>query len=303
MNVVARQQERAVRASVLEQALAMRRERRDIELEARVAGLGLSFEDELRAVVVRPVRMPSSNLRRTHLDNLYDALSRALAGAGVANVISERSDCLTLLAQCSVNTLQRALVSSADILPDIHVGIGRPVGTVGEVVDSANDAHLAVRTLRRSGTSFRVMSYEDFDFATRLFADVGLERMVGWAEDFLRPLHGRQNLIEGLQCFFEFDQNINLASEALSIHHNSLRYRLAKVEELLKINLRQPSAVSSVFLALTALELEQPSAERRWNARRVQRPSPQDLDAPSTATHFGRRTRENLGVDYSQRGS
>ena len=99
------------------------------------------------------------------------------------------------------------------------------------------------------------MAYEDFDFATRLFADVGLDRMVEWAEDFLRPLADRESLMAGLRAYFESDQNINVAAESLSIHHNSLRYRLAKVEELLTINLKQPSAVSSVFLALTAIEL------------------------------------------------
>ena len=57
-------------------------------------------------------------------------------------------------------------------------------------------------------------------------------------------------------AFFAHSQNMNAAADALSIDHNSLRYRLAKVEELLNVSLRDPAAVSSLFLALTARELE-----------------------------------------------
>ncbi|MFG2732334.1 PucR family transcriptional regulator [Streptomyces canus] len=95
------------------------------------------------------------------------------------------------------------------------------------------------------------MANEDFDFATRLFADVGLERMVAWAEDFLKPLANRANLLAGLRSYFENDQNINVAAEALTIHHNSLRYRLTKVEELLSVNLKQPAAISWVSFWLS----------------------------------------------------
>jgi sugar diacid utilization regulator len=112
------------------------------------------------------------------------------------------------------------------------------------------------------------MTYEDFDFATRLFADVGLDRMVEWANDFLSPLAERDTLMDGLRAYFEADQNINLAAESLNIHHNSLRYRLSKVEELLTINLKQPASVSSIFLALTAIDLTgQPRTIRRRTER------------------------------------
>jgi hypothetical protein len=86
--------------------------------------------------------------------------------------------------------------------------------------------------------------------------------MTRWAQDFLSPLEERDALLDGLRSFLEHDQNINVAATALNIHHNSLRYRLAKVEELLQASLRDPATISSVFLALTALDMAQVGGRR-----------------------------------------
>ncbi|MBB6627589.1 helix-turn-helix domain-containing protein [Nocardioides sp. KIGAM211] len=258
MSVVAREQERAIRASVLEQALALRHERRDNELTARIAGFGITFEAEVRVAVAILSRSPRADQRQQARESLLNDLLRLMTAAGHPALLTTRGNGVTMLIQCSSSTLQRVLAAHQDDLPPLHVGIGRPLtrseGVEG-VADSFHDAQLAARTIRRVAVSQRVMAYEDFDFATRLFADVGLDRMVEWAKDFLSPLAERETLMSGLRAYFELDQNINLAAESLSIHHNSLRYRLAKVEELLTINLKQPAAISSIFLALTAIDL------------------------------------------------
>jgi sugar diacid utilization regulator len=178
-----------------------------------------------------------------------------------------------------------------------HVGIGRPAQAVGEIADSYHDAQLAVRSLRRTARGSSVMAYEDFDFATRLFSEVGTDRMIAWAREFLAPLDDRLPLMEGLSAFFAHSQNMNAAADALSIHHNSLRYRLAKVEELLNVSLRDPAAVSSLFLALTARELERVQAGPRPRAtgdaadRR-----PFDVEAPRTQTDVVKPRTHRLGV-------
>jgi sugar diacid utilization regulator len=269
MSVVARQQERAIRASVLEQALALRHERHDKELAARIAGLGITFENEVRVAVAVLSRSPRADKRQQATESLLNDLLQLMTAAGHPALLTTRGNGVTMLAQCSASALQRVLAAHQDTLPPLHVGIGRPLtqaeGVEG-VADSFHDAQLAARTIRRVAVNQRLMTYEDFDFATRLFADVGLDRMVEWAKDFLSPLADRETLMSGLRAYFESDQNINLAAESLNIHHNSLRYRLAKVEELLTINLKQPAAVSSIFLALTAIDLTRQSTTIRPRA-------------------------------------
>ncbi|MFF3380600.1 hypothetical protein ACFYXF_47600 [Streptomyces sp. NPDC002680] len=131
-----------------------------------------------------------------------------LSAAGPPSLITARGNGATLLVSAAWphGNGSWGLIRE---LPALQTGIGRPVTAVDGIVDSYNDAHLAVRTLRRVAQDQRLMAYEDFDFATRLFADVGPERMMAWAEDFLNPLVNRDNLLAGLRAYFENDQNIS----------------------------------------------------------------------------------------------
>jgi len=297
MTLVARQQERAIRAAVLEEALALRRIPDDPELAGRIASLGLGFADELRSVVVRPVRSAPTGRGRAPAKDLADGLLRALEAWGISHLMSVRDKFVVLLVQASPATLRRLIVASADSIPPVHVGVGRPVRAVGEVTDSYHDAQLGVQSLSRSARAPSLMTYEEFDFATRLFSDVGTDRMIEWGRDFLAPLEERSPLMEGLSAFFEHSQNMNAAADALSIHHNSLRYRLAKVEELLGLSLRDPAAVSSLFLALAARDLERVQAGPRPRATRAsQTRQPSDVEAPRTPTDFAIPRLDRLGV-------
>ena len=179
------------------------------------------------------------------------------------------------------------------------MGIGRRVQHVSDVAASYHDAQLAIHTLKRAPSGPRVMTYEDFDFATRLFSDIGIDRMTSWARDFLAPLIDRDPLLDGLVAYFEHSQNMNAAAESLNIHHNSLRYRLSKVEEMLNLNLRDPAALSSLFLALAARDLERVQAAARPTASKTGRVAqPSDVEAPRSPSDFAIPSLDNLGVVY-----
>jgi sugar diacid utilization regulator len=277
MTQVAQEQERAIRAAVLEEALALQAHPQDPELTGRISSLGLSFDEELRTFVCRS---PSGRQDRATRDDLARRLPPVLAADGITHLLTVRSDTVIVLAQCSDATLRRTLVARGRSLPRMYVGVGRRVRRLGNIADSHRDALLGVQSLaRRRGTSGFVR-YEDFDVATRLFADVGVDRVTEWAREFLAPLQGREALYEGLRTYFESDQNMNAAADALNIHHNSLRYRLSKVEALLNIRLREPAAVSSVFLALTAVSMGE--LQEYASLRRPQPDSsrPVEVDAP-----------------------
>ncbi len=280
MAVVARQQERAIRTAVLEEALALRREPNNPELAGRISAFGLSFEDELRALVFRPIRSSVASKALPNIEAVAELLGKSLESQAMRHLMTTKNKVVVVIAQCSVQALRRLVVSEGSTYPEAHIGIGRRVHALGDILDSYQDAQLAVRTLRRNSKGSRTMAYEDFDYATRLFADVGFDKMIAWAQEFLKPLEGRELLIEGLQTFFEHSQNINAAADHLEIHHNSLRYRLSKAEEILNISLREPAAVSSVFLALTALELgrvQQPRPRVSADSSKGRKPS--DVEA------------------------
>jgi DNA-binding PucR family transcriptional regulator len=285
MSVVRRAQEQAVRASVLEQALGMRPIRDNPEVAERIAGLGLAFGDPLRAAAFRPARTPARATEDDVVDALLEEIAVLAKTAGIASLVMTRDRGVAALMQTSADQIAH-LARRSSI--ELHVGAGREINTVGDIVDSYHDAQLAVRTLRRNGVAGAFMSYEEFDFATALFSDIGLDTMVARAEQFLAPLADRDVLLEGLFAYFEHNQNIITAAQHLNIHHNSLRYRLAKVESALDIDLKEPGAISSTFLALTAIDL---GGRAQWRGLRLHgRVAPAsgvgDVEAPSTATTF-----------------
>lgn len=297
MTLVARRQERAIRAAVLEEAIALRRTPDDPGLAGRIASLGLDFAEELRVVVARPAHAPPARRRRVSAKELADGLGRALDSWGVGHLVSVREEFSVMLVQASVATLNQVFVASDDQVPAAQIGVGRPVRAVGEVTDSYHDAQLAVQTQRRSTSGQSMMTYEDFDFATRLFSDVGTGRMIAWAGEFLGPLEERPSLMEGLEAYFAHHQNMNAAAEELRIHHNSLRYRLAKVEELLTVSLRDPAAVSSLFLALAARDLGNVHATTSARTGQATSVGPaSDVEPPRMPDDFVGPTIERLGV-------
>jgi sugar diacid utilization regulator len=277
MTQVAQEQERAIRAAVLEEALALQAYPQNSELAGRISSFGVSFDEELHTVVAQPV---SSHRERFTCDDLARRLQSVLSSERITHLATTRNDAVVLLVQCSGATLRRALIAHRRELPRVYVGVGRRARRLGQVVDSHHDARLGVQTLGRRRRPSGFMRYEDFDIATRLFADVGIERMTEWAREFLAPLRGREALYEGLKTYFESGQNMNAAADTLKIHHNSLRYRLAKVESLLNIRLREPSAVSSVFLALTALAIDDSHSDDAAFRSGAHVQMPAEVDAP-----------------------
>ena len=60
------------------------------------------------------------------------------------------------------------------------------------------------------------------------------------------PLH------EALSAYFAHDLDIAATAASLHMHRNSLRYRLARAEQVLGRSLKQPSTIAAVYLALVA---------------------------------------------------
>ena len=261
IDLIAQRQERAVRSSVLEQALAIRLERHDAELAGKVAALGISFDQEIRTAVARLVPGIPNSHAGPALETMFNLLQHTMVAQDVPHLLVLKERAVVALVQSSASTIQRTFVQISSGLPDFNLGIGRDVAGVGQIVDSYHDAQLAIRALKRRGTGIKSMTYEEFDFATRLFSYVGLDTMAAWADELLRPIEDQPILLDGLRKYFEHNQNINAAAESLSVHHNSLRYRLSKIEETLEVSLRDPAALSSLFLALTALSMSRAQAE------------------------------------------
>jgi purine catabolism regulator len=74
--------------------------------------------------------------------------------------------------------------------------------------------------------------------------------MLAKVEQSLAVIKERPPLYEALCCYFDVDLDVARAARALHLHPNSLRYRLAKVEELIGASLRRPATIANLYLAI-----------------------------------------------------
>ncbi len=230
---VVRDQEMAVKAALLEEALAPVAARDPLPLAARAAAFGLDFSQPARMAVVRSA-LELTGVRR----ELVSALERA----GVPHLVHARDSSLTLLAQGEVHDV---LAGLARELPDVAIGIGRPVGAIVEAHHSLRDAELAVE---RGG----LVRFEDFDLTTFMVSEIAPERLRPKVDEIVAVLRANPPLYEAISAYFDHDLDVAATAASLHMHRNSLRYRLARAEQVLGVSLKQPATIAAVHIALVA---------------------------------------------------
>ena len=225
---LARDQERAVRSALLDEALdltdASGREVR--ALAARVASCGIDLSIPACVMVV--------------VGADPDALEAEATNAGIPHLVTTRN-------HRAVALVQGGEVALAGALNDIRAGLGRPIEDICDVPRSYRDAVLAVERVRE-GT----LAYEDFDLATLVLSEVAPEHIQPRVDELMTPLRANPPLLEALVEYFARDMDVNATAEAMHVHPNTLRYRLSRVEKLLGRSLRNPATIAELSLALLA---------------------------------------------------
>jgi purine catabolism regulator len=231
---VVRDQEQAVRAALLEEALEPVEARDPLPLAARAAAFGLDFSCPARLAVIRGHagrREVVAELERARLPHLA----------------YPRGDALIVLVQGGDRDVRDALAAVAAASPDAAIGVGRAVAAIAEAHHSLRDAELAVDRRER-----RIMYFDDFDLGTFMVSEIASDRLAPKVDEILSVLRGNVPVHEALSAYFAHDLDIAATAAALHMHRNSLRYRLARAEQLLGRSLKQPSTIAAVYLALVA---------------------------------------------------
>ncbi|TIC80046.1 PucR family transcriptional regulator [Nocardioides sp. GY 10127] len=138
----------------------------------------------------------------------------------------------------------------------MRVGLGRATTSISCIRRSATDARLCVR---QAGAEVSLVRYDDLDLVTTLMNEVPLDRIGPKLAEWRAVLESHPTLRETLACFLESDLDVGRTAESLHLHPNSVRYRLAKCEEVLQVQLRRSATIVALHLALSdqlVLEVE-----------------------------------------------
>src|SRR5215207_7245312 len=238
---VVRDQELAVKAALLDEALEPAQLRDLQPLAARAAAFGVDFTAVARLVVIRG---------KGDLAALRRELIAAFEHAHIPNLVQQRDGRLTALVQGGDGEVRAALAPLAGSRP-VAIGIGRAVGAIADAHHSLRDAELAVARAGGNGGP-RIVRFEDFDLGTFMVSEIPAERLGPKVEEILCVLRANPPLGDAIRAYFAHDLDVAATATALHMHRNSLRYRLARLEQLLGRSLKQPATIAALYVALAA---------------------------------------------------
>lgn len=97
--------------------------------------------------------------------------------------------------------------------------------------------------------------YSEDDIYSLLFNIKDQELLRAYSEKILNPLYEYEKnnnleLLETLDCYLTHELRVSESAIALCVHKNTMKYRLAKIQEILSVNLKDPSVISSIYIAI-----------------------------------------------------
>ncbi len=241
----------AVRRALLQHVLAPGADTDALALATRAQRLGIDFAAPVRVVAIAlPAPEPPPG---------DEAVAVAFEDAGLAALCAADDDHVVALVQGEDGAVQAALERMLVTWPALLGGIGRQIASLGRAGDSHRDASLALERLRHEGRPGRLLHPSDFDVPTLLLSGGSLDIARPQLEDLVARLRARPALHEALVAYFDHNLDIAAAAAHLHLHPNSLRYRLARLEEVLGHSLKEPATIAALHIALVAEPLLKPA--------------------------------------------
>ena len=248
---VAREQERAIRGALLEQALEPGAGSDAGTVAARAASLGIDLAVPARVVLVRSQAARERAHAKADLNDVRARLEHRLDDSGLRHLTTRRPGAVLALVQGEGERLHAAITGLVDDQPGVAAGIGRPVTRLERAVDSLRDAEIAVRRIGQDRRE-RLLDFADFDLGTLVVSESPAERIQPKVEECLSILRANPGLHAALVAYFQQGMDVMRAAEAMHLHHNSVRYRLGRLEQLMGRQLRDPATIASLYIALAA---------------------------------------------------
>lgn len=237
-------------------------------LSRRATRLGVRLRGLVWALVIEPDDAVAE-------EQLEDAVTRRRVVRALADLVAERAGLavsrsggfvLLIPGDAPTEQIERIARVALDVATaraagaSQSVGIASRAGELDALHRLVGEARHAVRvSRRRAGRGGGVATYRSLGVERLLFEVTDLERLHAYVEEFIGPLlrHGERGpgaapLTETLDALVNEGWNLRAASRRLTVHINTLLYRIRKIEELTERNLDDGDDRLSLALALRA---------------------------------------------------
>ena len=155
------------------------------------------------------------------------------------------------------SAVERVCLSMQQLYPRLQFksGVGKTYRHPEKLPESYRQAKQALaETLIDNGIASPAF-YSESDIYSLLFSIKDQELLKAYHEKTLASLYEYEknnnlDLVGTLECYYNHELRIPEAAEALCIHKNTLKYRLSKIQEILSVNLKDPSTITAIQLAI-----------------------------------------------------
>jgi sugar diacid utilization regulator len=147
----------------------------------------------------------------------------------------------------------------------VLVAFGRPVTGAETIVESYREARVALELRQRLHVT-GVCGFADLRVDSVLLELAQHQEGRDFATEILDPLRNERDggLVKVVRVYAETGGNVNEAARRLSVHRNTMLYKLERITRLLQRDIRDPDTQFTVWLALRLTDLDE-------TARRVNR--------------------------------
>ena len=246
------------------------------ELRARLAEQG--FDDrcawriavvELRSSQVPPSQASAAVVTTRLVDRLLRAIDAVFSRrrtpflsvpmGSLAVVLSTLPDGQSTTAAALLTDLHEATARAAS--PDqVVVGCSAPLTGVASAPRFLQQAHAACIAARHDPSAGGAVLFDELSGQFRLLDGLDEETLTDIVQRTFAPVLGydarhRTRLYESLNELFEHHLAIQETADVLHVHRNTLKKRLAHVEQLLAVNLSELNDIVDIRLGLHAAEL------------------------------------------------
>ena len=184
IGTLAREQQRAVRAALLDELLKPQSARDRGAIAARAASLGIDFAMPARVVVICARATPGAS---DDLERGARAAHRRARRARRRRAVPPPAGRLIALVQARHPDLRAVLDGLVERGPGLLAGVGRPASEVDGVLESHRDATIAVQRLDVSAGR-RILDFEDFDLVTLMISEAPRERIQPKVDEIMGAL-------------------------------------------------------------------------------------------------------------------
>ena len=178
---------------------------------------------------------PMLVLAGDHETDEMDAALETTAGAFVSALDSGVT--IALAQPCADDAVMLVSTALVELGSSPTLGVGAPSLGADELGRSIDEALVALRLARSRPRGERVVGLGEIGSIAHLLGEIDREVLAGYRTTLLGPIERWDaergaELVATLRAFLENGCRWRVTAAALHIHHNTLRYRLKRVEEL-----------------------------------------------------------------------